>query len=181
MGGLPSPPGRPLPGQTPALFRHPPWADPLADTPLRSACRDTVNKRAVRILLESILCRIFHHIKLYFPRKSKSIMRGYGLVPRVEEEPNLWPQGYEFYAIESPMECKECISTCIWSGWPHKPTTQHDNFYFTKNIYRCGKVMFLHISAILSTGGSGRHSPWQTPLGKHPLPRETPPRQTPTT
>ena len=64
-----------LPGQTPSLGRHPPWADtlpgqtppwadiPKADTapgqtpprqtpPLGSACWDTVNKRAVHILLE---------------------------------------------------------------------------------------------------------------------------------
>ena len=58
------------PGQTLPVGRHPPWADtslgrhtPPEQThsslgrhpPLRSACLDTVNKRAVRILLECIL------------------------------------------------------------------------------------------------------------------------------
>ena len=52
-GGLPAPlsPGRP------------PWAD----TPLRSACWDTVNKRAGRILLECIL--VISIINYYFPRR----------------------------------------------------------------------------------------------------------------
>ena len=63
---------------------------------------------------------------------------------------------------------------------------------------RCGKVMCLHLSVILFTGGVwqtppqadtplGRHSPGQTPppVGRHPLPwKDTflgrhPPRQTP--
>ena len=63
----------------------------------------------------------------------------------------------------------------------------------------CGKVTFLHLSVILSTGGSGRHppvdpgqtttprGPWAdipTPLGRHPPRAETPlgrhpPGQTP--
>ena len=44
----------PPPGQTPP-GRHPPGRHPLADTPLPSACWDTVKKRAVRILLECII------------------------------------------------------------------------------------------------------------------------------
>ena len=48
-------------GRPPTPAQIPPWADtpwediPWADTPLHSACQDTVNKRAVRILLECIL------------------------------------------------------------------------------------------------------------------------------
>ena len=45
------PPGQTALGQTPALGRQPPWAD----SPLRSACWDTVNKWAVCIPLECIL------------------------------------------------------------------------------------------------------------------------------
>ena len=54
----------------------------------------------------------------------------------------------------------------------------------------CGKVMFLHLSVILSTGGvSGRHPPGRHPLadtplgrhpqGRHPLGNRHPPGQTP--
>ena len=60
IGQTPPPPGRhPTSGQTP-LGRHP-WADipHLGDTPLRSACWDTVNKRAVRIPVEYILVKSF--------------------------------------------------------------------------------------------------------------------------
>ena len=68
---------------------------------------------------------------------------------------------------------------------------------FTVICYRpqcsCGKVMFLHVSVILSTGGCGSqtHPPGQTPpqadnpLNNHPLwqtsPGQTPPGQTPPT
>ena len=72
--------GRHPPGQTSPLGRHPPWADtPHAqtcwDTPtpaqcmlgytplLRRACWDTVNKRAVSILLECILVEIVFTFK----------------------------------------------------------------------------------------------------------------------
>ena len=48
----------PTPGQTPSSsWTDTPWHTPLpqADTPLHSACWDTVNKRAVRTPLECIL------------------------------------------------------------------------------------------------------------------------------
>ena len=51
--------------------------------------------------------------------------------------------------------------------------------YYYRPQRSCGKVMFLHLSVILSTGGgrgSATHTPWaDTPLGRHPLP----PGQTP--
>ena len=45
----------------------------------------------------------------------------------------------------------------------------------------CGKVMFLHLSVILFTGGegvSGRHPPGRQPLFRHPMGRH-PGRHTP--
>ena len=59
----------PSPRQAPPLGKHP-WANtPLGRHPLCSACWDTVNKRAVRILLECNLareefCRKFKCIKM---------------------------------------------------------------------------------------------------------------------
>ena len=59
---------------------------------------------------------------------------------------------------------------------------------FSDSYYRpqrsCGKVMFLHVSVILSTGGclsTWADPPGQTPLlDRHPRTRQTPPtRQTP--
>ena len=68
---------------------------------------------------------------------------------------------------------------------------------FTKgHFYRpqqsWGKVMFVHVSVILFTGGClpqcmlgythplGRHLPWVGPPGRHaPIPGQTPPGQTP--
>ena len=73
--------------------RPPPMTQP-PPPPGSRYCEHMVNERPVRILLECILvettlrtvkivflCTIFHHIKLYFPRKSKSIICGYGLAP----------------------------------------------------------------------------------------------------
>ena len=39
----------------------------------------------------------------------------------------------------------------------------------------CGKVIFLHLSVILFTGGSGRHPREDTPLGRHPPGTPPPP------
>ena len=51
--------------------------------------------------------------------------------------------------------------------------------YYYHPQHSCSKVIFLHLSAILSTGGGGFPS---MHLGRHPqadTPRHTPPRQTP--
>ena len=57
-------------------------------------------------------------------------------------------------------------------------------FIFTVRNSSCGKVMFLHLSVILFTGGSvwsdtprARHPPGRHPLGRYP-PWADPPRQT---
>ena len=55
------------------------------------------------------------------------------------------------------------------------PTSPKTVFFYTTNIYRpersCGKVMFLHLSVILFTGGCLA----DTPLGRHaPLQADTP-------
>ena len=79
-----------------------------------------------------------------------------------------------------------------WPARPHPfslPHLNHASLTWTTNIisqklfnYRpqrsCGKVMFLHLSVILFTGGSATPS-GQTPRpsGGHPL-RQTPPGQT---
>ena len=61
---IPSPPHRHPQTDTP-LGRHPlGQTPPWADTPLSSACWDTVNKRAVRIPLECIL--VYFTIDLFF-------------------------------------------------------------------------------------------------------------------
>ena len=49
-------------------------------------------------------------------------------------------------------------------------------FYFYCLQCSCGKVMFLHVSAILFTELSGRHFPWaHTPLPRHTHPGQKPP------
>ena len=63
--------------------------------------------------------------------------------------------------------------------------TRNDMAYiFTVRKRSCEKVMFLHLSVILFTGGRGVHPPWQTqPPGRHtpsPTPRQTPPTWTDT-
>ena len=97
------------------------------------------------------------------------------------------------------IKCK--VPSGVIKLWLASPSTESrwsavmDNFY--RQQRSCGKVMFLHLSVILSTGEVsgrypsrqtppvGRHLPGQTPLGRHP-PRadtfpsgQTPPRQTP--
>ena len=49
---------------------------------------------------------------------------------------------------------------------------------FTVHNSSCGKVLFLHLSVILFTGGRGVFGQTPTPLGRHPLHGQTPPRQT---
>ena len=67
------------PGQTPPLAdthlsRHPPGQTPPGRPPLRSACWDTVNTRAVRILLECNLVRnIFRKCELTMHFKHEMI------------------------------------------------------------------------------------------------------------
>ena len=50
----------------------------------------------------------------------------------------------------------------------HKYEAVRDLLHFYRPQRSCDKVMFLHVSVILSTGVSGRHHPRQTPLGRHP-------------
>ena len=88
-----------------------------------------------------------------------------------------------------------CETGLQWPARPHPfslPHLNHASRTWTTNIisqklfnYRpqrsCGKVMFLHLSVILFTGGSspplGRHS--DPSPGQTPAPGKTPPGQTP--
>ena len=48
------------------------------------------------------------------------------------------------------------------------------NFLITAHQWSCRKVMFLHLSIILFTGGRGLYSRWNPP-GQRPLPGQRPP------
>ena len=101
------PPGRHPPGQTP-----PPRQTP----PLRSACWDTVNKRAVRILLE---CNLVHGAYTgYFQFKT-----WWTLVSSFREPKQRSSQGvyYQWRIQDLPGVCQPlggCADLLFWKKFP---------------------------------------------------------------
>ena len=109
-------------------------------------------------------------------------------------ELHLWkrfiPLSFHPFMIHKWLKC--------WRVWViYRPTVAHPcsynwpicnacpwQFYFYRPQRNYGKVMFLHLSVILSTGGClphtplGRHPPGRHPLGRHPTGQTLPPGQT---
>ena len=74
------------------------------------------------------------------------------------------------------------FTTVIWrmeSYESHKSLNKNNfTLFFTVRKRSCGKVMFLHLSVILSMGGVCPSTCWDTPP-QADTPWHTPPRQTP--
>ena len=67
--------------------------------------------------------------------------------------------------------CHVCDTLALAKACDAMLSTSSKIFYRPK--HSCGKVMFLHLSVILSTGGCMADTPWQTPNRQTPPPGQT--------